>query len=183
VSWAISSSPSIPDDLSISLITHDAVEAGQEIFNNYGPKPNAELVLGYGFALPNNPDDTIVLRVGSSSSTSGKGTGSGTNEVGRKAVGAEAVLADVRRAIDASRPEDSEEESAEWESELDAAEALLDMVELASSALPANQGLVAGDGVRAEVATMLRYYIDGEALLEFGDMWLMILDRSTGDIC
>lgn len=36
------------------------------MFNNYGPKPNSELLLGYGFVLPNNPEDTIVLKLGGS---------------------------------------------------------------------------------------------------------------------
>jgi hypothetical protein len=32
-----------------------AIVPGSEIFNNYGPKSNEELLLGYGFCLPNNP--------------------------------------------------------------------------------------------------------------------------------
>ncbi|KAF8915339.1 hypothetical protein CPB85DRAFT_1375057 [Mucidula mucida] len=33
------------------------------LFNNYGPKPNSELILGYGFTLPTNPDDTMLLKI------------------------------------------------------------------------------------------------------------------------
>ena len=48
----------------LALVLHTPTSRGHELLNNYGPKPNAELILGYGFALPHNPDDTIVLRLG-----------------------------------------------------------------------------------------------------------------------
>lgn len=34
------------------------------MFNNYGPKPNEELFLGYGFVLSPNPDEVVALRLG-----------------------------------------------------------------------------------------------------------------------
>ena len=34
------------------------------MFNNYGPRSNEELLLAYGFVIPDNPDDTVVLRLG-----------------------------------------------------------------------------------------------------------------------
>jgi hypothetical protein len=34
------------------------------VYNNYGPKPNEELLLGYGFVLSPNPDDVLPLRLG-----------------------------------------------------------------------------------------------------------------------
>ena len=37
------------------------VEAGNEVLNNYGPKGNGELLLGYGFCIPNNPHDTVAM--------------------------------------------------------------------------------------------------------------------------
>ena len=37
------------------------VEAGDEVFNNYGPKGNGELLLGYGFCIPHNPHDTVAM--------------------------------------------------------------------------------------------------------------------------
>jgi hypothetical protein len=33
------------------------------VFNNYGPKPNEELLLSYGFVIPSNPDDVVMLRL------------------------------------------------------------------------------------------------------------------------
>lgn len=35
-----------------------------QVYNNYGPKPNEELLLGYGFVLDPNPDDVVPLRLG-----------------------------------------------------------------------------------------------------------------------
>ncbi|KAF8542264.1 hypothetical protein BDD12DRAFT_729499 [Trichophaea hybrida] len=52
-----------PGSDALSLVSVDRIEAGDEIFNNYGPKANEELLLGYGFATPDNPTDTITLRL------------------------------------------------------------------------------------------------------------------------
>lgn len=42
------------------LTVNDPIEPG-EFFNNYGPKSNNELLLGYGFCIPDNPYDTVLL--------------------------------------------------------------------------------------------------------------------------
>ena len=39
----------------------DAVTQGSEVYNNYGPKSNDELLLGYGFCIPGNPNDKVLL--------------------------------------------------------------------------------------------------------------------------
>lgn len=39
----------------------DAVPPGEELYNNYGPKSNDELLLGYGFVIPDNPNDKVLL--------------------------------------------------------------------------------------------------------------------------
>ncbi|OQO03935.1 hypothetical protein B0A48_10577 [Cryoendolithus antarcticus] len=44
-----------------SLATVDSIQASVEVNNNYGPKGNDELLLGYGFCIPNNPNDTVML--------------------------------------------------------------------------------------------------------------------------
>ncbi|KAK8865828.1 hypothetical protein IAR55_000976 [Kwoniella newhampshirensis] len=49
---------------SISLVTAQASAADSQLFNNYGAKPNEELLLGYGFVLDSNPDDIVNLRLG-----------------------------------------------------------------------------------------------------------------------
>ncbi|WVR05731.1 hypothetical protein IAU60_002756 [Kwoniella sp. DSM 27419] len=51
----------------ISLVSTTSTEAGVQLYNNYGAKPNEELLLGYGFVLPSNPDDIVNLRLGTAS--------------------------------------------------------------------------------------------------------------------
>lgn len=46
---------------SIATSTDMQVEAGAEVFNNYGPKSNGELLLGYGFCIPDNPHDCVAM--------------------------------------------------------------------------------------------------------------------------
>ncbi|KAH8647264.1 hypothetical protein BX600DRAFT_152170 [Xylariales sp. PMI_506] len=44
------------DAQTVSLVSGEAYEAGQQVFNNYGLKSNAELLLGYGFMLAERED-------------------------------------------------------------------------------------------------------------------------------
>ncbi|CAD7964137.1 unnamed protein product [Amoebophrya sp. A25] len=41
---------------------HLELSPGAEVFNNYGRKGNEELLLGYGFSLPDNPHNSVQLR-------------------------------------------------------------------------------------------------------------------------
>lgn len=62
------STPNVPLGVpSISLVSSSICEAGSQLFNNYGAKPNEELLLGYGFVLNPNPDDIVNLRLGTAS--------------------------------------------------------------------------------------------------------------------
>lgn len=54
VSWDFSSGD-------FALSTRASVEKGAEVFNNYAPKGNEELLMGYGFAIGNNPTDTVRI--------------------------------------------------------------------------------------------------------------------------
>lgn len=135
----------------ISLVLRKNTPSGQELFNNYGPKPNAELILGYGFSLPNNPDDTIVLKIGGGD---GPVASRPKFEVGRNARGADPVWNAVLSAICG----DPEEKTVE--DELDAAEMLVEMAEGLRTRLP--QPREAGHDIRPEVATMLEHYLEGE---------------------
>lgn len=49
-----------PKDLSI--IVEADIPAGQQIFNNYAPKGNTELLLGYGFLIEGNDEVPIAFR-------------------------------------------------------------------------------------------------------------------------
>jgi hypothetical protein len=41
-----------PTPTSVNFITNEPILAGSEVYNNYGPKSNTELFVGYGFSLP-----------------------------------------------------------------------------------------------------------------------------------
>lgn len=59
VDWRMDS----PTEKSFSLNTVASIEAGNQVFNNYAPKANEELLLGYGFCTPNNPCDEVGMRL------------------------------------------------------------------------------------------------------------------------
>lgn len=40
-----------------------SIQPGQELFNNYAPKQNDELLLGYGFCLEDNPIEQFALKL------------------------------------------------------------------------------------------------------------------------
>lgn len=46
----------------VSIKNDEGIKAGEQIFNNYAPKGNSELLLGYGFMLPENDDFAIEMR-------------------------------------------------------------------------------------------------------------------------
>lgn len=149
VSWVVNhreDPTKATSDSTISLIQHSSTAEGQEIFNNYGPKPNAELILGYGFSIPNNPDDTILLKVG--------GVKESKWEVGREARGADALWKEILSAVQ-SEPSDSS-----YEDLLDASGMLQEMVQTLIDRSP-NAEIPEGTAVRAEVASMFSHYLEG----------------------
>lgn len=165
VSWVVnystSSSPSSESGPTIALVVHTPTKAGQALNNNYGPKPNAELILGYGFSLPNNPDDTTVLKLG--------GAGGGRKfEVGRGSKGVEAVweeiLTQIRQGATKSLGVDevAEEQFQEYDDLLDAALMFKDMLRTLQKRLPSDSILDETPGhVRPEVASMFHHYVEG----------------------
>ncbi|KAG9071428.1 hypothetical protein KI688_005640 [Linnemannia hyalina] len=48
-----------PEGLQMSTA---ATKKGDQIFNNYGPKSNEELLIGYGFCIEDNADDMVTLK-------------------------------------------------------------------------------------------------------------------------
>ncbi|KAI0351679.1 SET domain-containing protein [Trametes cingulata] len=171
VSWVVTSGQDAAlTEPSISLMIHTATPRGGELLNNYGPKPNSELILGYGFSLPNNPDDTIVLKIGGPSAASsalgsqsaGSGSSPGRWEVGRNARGTEPVWEAVLSAV---RAQDEDEEDDELgdsvEDELCAADMLADMAQNLYDRLPPFPPANASD-MRPEVVQMLDHYLEGQ---------------------
>lgn len=169
VSWLVSASPGAPNSptssLSLSLVQHTPTPRGAELFNNYGAKPNAELILGYGFSLPSNPDDTIVLKIGGLYED-GSGAPQRTYEVGRDARGAGPVWDAVLAAV-CQEPEDEMElelGDVMVEDELEAAAMLRGMAEDLFERLPVlmmRVGEEGPEGMRPEVDSMLKDYLKG----------------------
>ncbi|KAH9002447.1 hypothetical protein EDB86DRAFT_3125909 [Lactarius hatsudake] len=134
----------------ISLVARTAVDGGAEIFNNYGAKPNSELLLGYGFTLPDNPDDTIVLKIGG-----GAGDDATRHEVGRGARGADSVWSAIVGALNAQEDGDAPE----WQTVLDAADMLRSMTEALLARLP---NVPVSGALRADIADMIGHYVSGQ---------------------
>jgi hypothetical protein len=51
-----------PTSKEFSIFTLETLKSGSQIFNNYGPKPNEELLMGYGFVIQDNPVDSVALK-------------------------------------------------------------------------------------------------------------------------
>ncbi|KAG2369168.1 SET domain-containing protein [Suillus spraguei] len=150
VSWCTSypeGSTKVRDDsATISIISHTTTPLGEEVFNNYGLKANDELILGYGFSLPQNPDDKITLQLGGSSNKWA---------IGRLASGAEGLWNEVRRLVAETPGEIG------YEDDLEAAQLLLDMVQKKYESLP---GLPDENdaSIRPAVRLMLKHYLEGQ---------------------
>ncbi|KZV95775.1 SET domain-containing protein [Exidia glandulosa HHB12029] len=170
VSWSVSS-PSHESD--ISIVQHQATPAGSEVFNNYGPKPNAELILGYGFALPNNPDDTLVLKLSGAAER---------REIGRDGRNVDAVWEDICTAMGV----EDEDEETRLGIEYDAVKMLGDMLRGRLEALPILPEQPT-PGVRGDVLDMLRHYVDGQRdvvrdAIQWAEEKAIELERLGGDI-
>jgi len=172
VSWVVDHLP--PTDpsrgsgqqLGLSLVIHSQTRLGEELSNNYGAKPNAELILGYGFTLEDNPDDTIVLSIGGGPAASDSDPREKQRwEVGRDARGVEGVWHHVLGVVSSVlKPEEAgESATARLESQLDAASMLSEMCRSYLRRLP--QIPTASDAptleLRPEVLTMFTHYIEG----------------------
>jgi hypothetical protein len=151
VSWCTSypeaSTQERDDFATVSIISHTTTLPGEEVFNNYGLKANDELILGYGFSLPQNPDDKITLQLGGS-----------PNKwvIGRHASGAEGLWNEVRELV----AEDTEEVG--YEEDLEAAQVLLEMVQKKYDLLP--QFPREDAAIRPAVRLMLEHYLEGLSL-------------------
>ena len=133
----------------ISLVLHTATPKGGELFNNYGPKPNSELILGYGFSIPRNPDDTIILKIG------GKFGDGKKWEIGREAQGVENMWSELIKVFN-----QDPSQNPTYEDMLDASSALQEMVQNLIDRLPAEKMGEMTD-IRVEIMTMFQDYLEG----------------------
>ena len=162
VSWVINKdhrSGSLSGERSISLQLHCRVTKGEEVFNNYGPKPNSELLLGYGFTLASNPEDTIVLKIGG-----GKIPGQKW-EIGRDARSIDGLWQEIigivrAQQVDDGHEEDRPDDDSEWTTTLDAADLLDGMATSLLDRLPSAE--LQPKNLRADVKEMIADYIRGQ---------------------
>ncbi|KAF8438609.1 hypothetical protein L210DRAFT_3504968 [Boletus edulis BED1] len=129
------------------------------LVSEYGPKPNDELILGYGFSLPDNPDDTMTLQIGGSA-TSQKWV------VGRNSHNVESLWSDIRNMIA------NGESDYEFEDDLETAAVLTDIVQAKLDGIKTVADVRQNDVIRPTVRAMLGHYIAGqreilESILEF----------------
>jgi hypothetical protein len=132
----------------ISVVLHDPAEAQQEIYNNYGPKPNSELILGYGFSLRQNPEDSIILKVG--------GLDGQRWSVGRQGHGVQGLWDEIVQWIGAEDEGDCQDQV-----EAEAAEVLTEMAQKYLERTPQAEGR---QDMRGEVVRMLEDYIKGTGI-------------------
>lgn len=50
-------------DFTLKILGHDDVRPGNEVYNNYAPKQNDELLLGYGFCVQDNPVEQFAIKM------------------------------------------------------------------------------------------------------------------------
>lgn len=50
-------------DFTLNVVGHEALRPEDEIFNNYAPKQNDELLLGYGFCIQDNPVEQFAIKM------------------------------------------------------------------------------------------------------------------------
>lgn len=176
VSWVVTSSPPAPSSkqgninsssLHITLHLRAPTPTQAEVFNNYGPKPNSELLLGYGFVIPSNPEDTIVLKLGGSEQR---------HEIGRHASrhadagGMKSLWEEIEKMVLTSGEDDESVTSMEggWEVALEVCEALDEMISQKIDALPDLSEIphLPSAGIRPEVRSMIAEYVKGRLFSE-----------------
>ena len=146
VSWIASSNTT---DDTVALVAHPQPDTDTpentlvEVFNNYGPKPNDELILGYGFSIADNPDDTITLQIGGSAHKW---------VIGRHAQHVDGLWHDVRNRVATGN-------EYAFEDELDTAGVLPNMVQAKLDGMKTVGGVGRCDSVRSAVRVMLEHYI------------------------
>jgi hypothetical protein len=159
VSWAVSCSEETEGETlsgTVSIVVHPDTSSkktskeGQleEVFNNYGPKANDELILGYGFSLPGNPDDKMALQIGGTQKSQ-------KWEIGRNGRNIEGLWTEVRNMVA------SEESTYEYEDDLEAACLLSEMVQSKLDGMKTISDVQCNGDIRPEVKVMLEHYIEG----------------------
>ena len=132
----------------LSLVTDADVSAGVELFNNYGPKSNEEWLLGYGFAIKDNVDDVLVLRLPNSPEW---------HMIKRDGQVPPALYDEIKTKL-------GDEEEDETQTKLNVLDQLGEMLQAKMAALQAPTEQVEGP-VREEVRQAIEWYRQGACVL------------------
>ena len=108
-------------------------------------------ILGYGFSLPNNPDDTITLQIDGAANPQ-------KWVIGRHARNVEGLWSDIRHMIAKGESE------YEFEDDLETAAVLSDMVQAKLDGIKTVAEVQQSDGIRPMVRIMLEPYFAGRHL-------------------
>ena len=194
-------------DLNIALTLNRPYGAGSELFNNYGPKPNSSLILGYGFAAKDNPDDTIMLKIGFKGGSQGPAPHDqppvqSEHEVGRDARGADRLWDSVRALVasnfsdfddedEVEENDDTTEAAKDVQIDIQSADSLSNMVSDLLDRLPIlpaegstfsrpDQGEHSSASIRPEVRKMWIYYVQGQMdILNALQSWIEQKEREA----
>jgi hypothetical protein len=163
VSWSVNRSPNrIPETVlkqvgrepSLSLVSHLPIKKGEEVFNNYGPKSNDELLIGYGFVIKNNPEDTMLLKLPGDERRF---------RIGRNATGEVTnVWNEIGRRLQESFASDGDDlDIVMAELELEVAQVLPEMLHGLKNKLPRLDSQQTTDTVKNDIKKMIQEYVKG----------------------
>ncbi|KAF8333926.1 uncharacterized protein EI90DRAFT_2915493 [Cantharellus anzutake] len=161
VTWQVTNINRSP--LHIALLLRSTTPARSEVFNNYGPKPNSELLLGYGFVIKSNPEDTIVLKLGGSEKRHEI-----SRDIDHSVQGGpiSELWKEVETMVLFSGEDDASVTSLEggWEVTLEVCEALEDMLSRKMEALPDAEAIskITEPSIRQDVRDMIVEYVQGQ---------------------
>lgn len=152
----ISNSTNSPQTYEISLLIHPSTPAHSELFNNYGPKSNAEFLLGYGFVIQNNPEDVVAFQMRQPG-----GTTSRRIEIGRLNRGIEPLWEQMVTFTEASMEDDgAKNELPEWQLNIEAGKMFLHFLKGSQEKAP-RMPSTPPEGVRPDVFDMIQIYVEG----------------------
>ncbi|PVF96460.1 SET domain-containing protein [Serendipita vermifera] len=166
VSWSVNRPQNVGNNgtvkqPSVSLVSHLPIKRGEEVFNNYGPKSNDELLLGYGFVIENNPEDTMLLKLPGDERRF---------RIGRKATGEVTnVWNEIGRRLQESFASDGDDlDIMMAELELEIAQVLPEMLHNLKNKLPLLGPQEVTEPVRNEILQMVRGYVKGKCISWLG---------------
>lgn len=175
------------DTPAISFLSPNPIPSGSEVFNNYGAKSNESLLMSYGFVIPENPDDTVVLKLGGAPPEAQevlkrKGLdGAKQFFIGTDGVIPQEMLQVMRIMLgnydegEGDGDEDDDDEHAAHEREVESLNAEMEVLEMLRGMLEVKaermiEPLIRGLAARDEVEDMIETYRQGQVDILYAAM-------------